>query len=226
MIYLLFVFIATLSVAFITLIAAKKGVVDCGEKIKIYKSCEDKSVVPFRGRQLGLLIIICFVMALALQISLYKNTLAINFVKLYGVFIIVLCAAVVDAKRRIIPNLLIIIGFCFRLGIYVYELFTVENIRSILTNDLLGFALGFVFLAVVSLLTRGALGFGDAKLFGVIGITCGSFCTYSTLLLSLIVSAIISITNIARKKMGRKDSFPFGPCIAIGYAIAILLTSY
>lgn len=226
MVYLLFVTIAILSVVFVVGFAARKGVVDCGEKIKIYKSCKNESVIPYRGKQLGMLIIICFVMALALQISLYKNTSIINLVKLYGVFVIVLCAAVVDIKRRIIPNQLIVIGLVFRLGVYVYELIVVEDIQSVLVNDLIGFAIGFVFLAIVSLLTRGALGFGDAKLFGVIGMTCGSFCTYSTLLLSLIISAIVSVVNIARKKMGRKDSFPFGPCIAIGYAIAILLTSY
>ena len=226
MVYVLFVLVATLSVVFVMGIAAQKGVVDCGKKIKIYKSCEDDSVIPFRGKQLGMLIIICFVMALALQISLYKNTSILNVVKLYGVFVIVFCAAVVDIKRRIIPNFLIVIGLIFRLGVYVYELVVIDNIQTVLLNDLIGFAIGFVFLAIVSLLTRGALGFGDAKLFGVIGLTCGSFCTYSTLLLSLVISAVVSIVNIARKKMGRKDSFPFGPCIAIGYAIAILLTSY
>ena len=147
-------------------------------------------------------------------------------VKLYGVFVIVLCAAIVDIKRRIIPNVLIVAGMLFRVGVYMYELIAIENIQSVLINDLIGFAVGFVFLAVVSLLTKGALGFGDVKLYGVIGITCGSFCTYSTLLLSLIISSVTAVVNIARKRMGRKDSFPFGPCIALGYTIAILLTSY
>ena len=64
------------------------------------------------------------------------------------------------------------------------------------------------------------------QLFGVIGLVSGAFCTYSTLLLSLVISAVVSLVNIARKKMGRKDSFPFGPCIAIGYILVILLTSY
>lgn len=226
MVYLLFVLIAVLSVVFVTVIAAKKGVVDCGEKLKIYKSCEDDLIIPFRGKKLSLLIIVCFVISLALQISLYKNTSIINFTKLYGLFVIIFCAAVIDAKRRIIPNLLIIIGMTFRLGIYVYELVAIDNIKPVLINDLVGFGIGFMFLAAVSLLTKGALGFGDAKLFGIIGITSGSFCTYSTLLVSLIISVVVSIINIGRKKMRRKDSFPFGPCIAAGYIITILLTSY
>ena len=226
MIYLLFIFIALVSVFGIEFFAARKGVVDFGKKIKVYKLCDDENIVPYKGKALVLITIICFAVALASQISLYMNTVTVNFLKLYGLLVIVMCAGLIDYKRRIIPNALILIGLTFRLGIYVYEIFFVENIKSILINDLMGFAIGFVFLALVSLITKGALGFGDAKLFGVIGITAGAFCTYSTLLVSLILSVVVSLVNMARKKMGYKDSFPFGPCIAAGYVIALLLTSY
>lgn len=224
--YILFIIIAILTVALVLGISARKGTVDCGNKLKIYKSCGDDLVIPFSGISLGMLTIFCFASAIALQISLYKNTSVVNFVKLYGLFVIIFTAAVIDAKRKIIPNILIILGMSFRLIIYVYEVINVENIKEILVNDLIGFCIGFVFLALVSLLSKGALGFGDVKLFGVIGITSGSYCTYSTLLVSLIISVIVSLIKIGRKKMGRKDSFPFGPCIAIGYIIVILLTSY
>lgn len=223
--YFIFTIIAIVSVCLVLLICARKGVADVGGKLKVYKPCEG-DVIPYKGKALILITAICFVLALAIQISLYKNTTIVNLVKLYGLFLIVLCAGIIDAKRRIIPNALIIAGLIFRLGVYIYEIFFTENVKTVLINDLIGFAIGFVFLAIVSLISKGSLGFGDAKLFGVIGITAGSFCTYSTLLASLVLSTIISIVNIARKKMGRKDSFPFGPCIALGYVIAILLTSY
>ena len=226
MIYLLFVFIALLSVCGIEFLAARKGVVDFGEKIKIYKPCDDENIVPYKGKTLILITIICFAVALVSQISLYMNTAVVSFVKLYGLLLIVMCAGLIDYKRRIIPNILVLMGLAFRLSIYVYEIFFAENIKAVLINDLIGFAIGFVFLALVSLITKGALGFGDAKLFGVIGITSGAFCTYSTLLVSLVLSVVVSLINIARKKMGRKDSFPFGPCIAVGYVIVLLLTSY
>lgn len=226
MIYCLFVFIALASVCVIEILAAQKGVVDFGNRIKLYKSCDDDSIVPFKGKSLVLITIICFALALASQISLYMNTTLISFIKLYGLLVIVLCAGLIDYKRRIIPNLLILIGLFFRLGIYGYEIFFTENIKAVLINDSIGFLIGFVFLALVSLVTRGSLGFGDAKLFGIIGIVSGAFCTYSTLFISLVLSVVVSLVNIATKKMGRKDSFPFGPCIAVGYVIALLLTSY
>ena len=223
MIYILFVLAAALSVAAISVFAAQKGVVDLG-KFNIYKPCDN--ILPYKGKKLILITIICFVISLAIQISLYKNTSAVNFVKLFGLFVIVLAAAVVDSKRRIIPNILIICGLIFRAGIYAYEIFTKADLKTIIINDLIGFAIGFVLLAIVSLISKGALGFGDAKLFGVIGLISGSFCTYSTLLASLVISVVVSVIGIARKKIGRKDSFPFGPCIAAGYIVAVLLTSY
>lgn len=227
MIYALFVVTALLSVCLIETVAARKGVIDFGEKIKLYKPCDDRKIVPFKGKFLILITIICFVCTLAAQIFLYKNTDIINFVKLYGLLLTAFSAGIIDAKRRIIPNQLIIVGLVFRAVIYAYEIFTsAETIKAVLINDLIGFAIGFVFLALVSFATKGALGFGDAKLFGIIGITGGAFCTYSTLLISLVISAVISIVNLARKKMSRKDSLPFGPCITAGYILTLFMSGY
>ena len=109
---------------------------------------------------------------------------------------------------------------------YMRGRYSKEEMKDILKNDLIGFVIGFVFLALVSFVTKGSLGFGDVKLFGIIGITAGSFGTYSTLLISLIASLIVSLVFITIKKMDRKSAFPFGPCIALGYIVSILLTSY
>lgn len=227
MYYILFVLIALASVAAICAFAAGMGVVDFGAKLPLYKPAKaDTEVSPYRGTFLTLLMIICVAVLTATQILLYKNTSTINFVKLYGAGIIVVAAAVVDSKRRIIPNILILIGLAFRLLVYAFEIFGGADMSVVLRNDLIGLVLGFGLLGIVSLVSKGALGFGDAKLFGIIGITCGTYCTYSTLLISLIFSVIVSVIGVLRKKMTRKDAFPFGPCIAVGYILTILLNSY
>lgn len=225
MIYLLFIVIAIMSTVLIEIFSAQNGTVDFGKKIKLYKPY-DENIIPFKGKSLILITIICFAASLAVQISLYKNTEIISFIKLYGLFVLITAAALVDSKRRIIPNIIIVVGLAFRILLYVYEILTADDVKAILINDLIGLGIGFGLLAVVSLLSKGALGFGDVKLFGVIGIVGGAFCTYSTLLASLLISLVVSIIGLARKKMGRKDAFPFGPCIAIGYVITVLLSSY
>lgn len=225
MIYLLFGVISTLTAAAVAVFGARKGVADFGEKLKIYKPCGEE-ISPYRGKTLILTILICAALAAALLISLYKNVNWINFCKLYGAAVIVFCAAMVDSKRKIIPNVLIVTGVVFRLAIYGWELLSKADMGAIVRNDIVGLLLGFGVLSLVCLLTKGALGFGDAKLFGIIGITCGAFCTYTTLFFSLIVSLAVSLIGLLRKKLGRKDAFPFGPCIAVGYAAAILLKCY
>ncbi len=222
MIYLIFTVIAILTTTVVGILAARMGVADIGG---LYKPCKEE-ITPFNGKKLIVLTLICLVCALGIQISLYINTSVINFIKLYGMFVIVFSAGVIDAKRRIIPNFLIIFGLVFRLGIYVYEFISKADMKAILINDMIGFGIGFVLLAIVSILSRGSLGFGDVKLFGIIGMTCGSFGTYTTLLLSLIISVVYALIKLLTKKMSRKDSFPFGPCIAVGYILTLLLTSY
>ena len=73
MIYFIFALVALLSVAVMCYIGAYKGVFDFGEKLKIYKPC-DGDITPYKGKILALIITVCFAIALAIQISLYKNT--------------------------------------------------------------------------------------------------------------------------------------------------------
>ena len=219
--YLTFLLLTLLSVVTVFSVSACFGAADLG---KLYKPFD--GIEPFKGKKLITLILVCAAVFFAVQISLYKNTEIINFVKLYGLLVTVVCAGVIDSRRRIIPNPLIVAGGIFRLALYLWEFLSDSDLKSILINDLIGVAIGFVFLLLVSLITKGALGFGDVKLFGVIGLTAGAFCTYTTLFISLVVSTVVSLVGIATKKMGRRDSFPFGPCIAVGYIAALLLTSY
>lgn len=222
--YIIFVALSLLSVMVLLVTGGRSGVIDTGKKIKLYK--EANGITPYKNSALALIIIVCFALALVLQISLYKNASQIDFVKLFVTFVIVFCAAVIDLKRRIIPNYLVIAGLTARVVIYIYEIASHQEIKKILVSDLIGLAIGFGFLALISFVTKGMLGFGDAKLFAVIGLMSGSLCTYSTLLLSLVVSLVVSLVGLLLKKIKKKDSFPFGPCIAVGYAAAVLLVSY
>ncbi len=151
----------------------------------------------------------------------------LNMIKLIVLMGILAAAAVVDLKKTIIPNFLIMIGLIVRVVIYVMEwLFYNDIFVPQLFSDLLGFGIGFGILFIASVLFRGAIGFGDVKLFGVIGFMSGAICTYSTLIFCLLISTIISFILIIIKKKNRKDSIPFGPFIFGGYVIAIILSCY
>lgn len=150
-----------------------------------------------------------------------------NLIKLVTLMGILAAAAVIDFKKAIIPNLLIVIGLSVRVLIYVVELFFYNDVFvPQLFSDIIGFVIGFGILFLASVLSRGSLGFGDVKLFGLIGLMSGAICTYSTLILSLVLSTIASIGLMIAKKKSRKDSIPFGPFIFVGYVIAIILNCY
>ena len=190
------------------------------------KKFSDESWKPFSKKQSIVISIITLLLMFFAQLSLQKNADAVGVIKLFVLLLIVVSAGIIDFKRKIIPNILVLFGLLFWVGITFYEIINSANFKSIIISELIGFAVGFGLLAVVSLITKGAMGFGDVKLFGIIGLISGAFCTYSTLLVSLIVSVIVSVVGMILKKIGRKDTIAFGPCIAIGYVIVLFLASY
>ncbi len=189
---------------------------------------EANSTPKTNNHQMYAVLAVIFVMLLIASFITLKNVAYyLNYLKLIVLFGIVAAAAAVDLKKTIIPNFFILIGLGFRLIIYIIEFFAYKAIFwEQFKSDMIGVALGFGFLLIVSLITGGALGFGDVKLFGVIGIISGAICTYYTLILCLIVSTIISVVLLITKKKGRKDSIPLGPSILIGYFIALVLSCY
>lgn len=170
-------------------------------------------------------ITVCLIISTITIISNVSNI--VNFVKLIVLLGVLMTAAVVDLKKKIIPNVLIVFGLSIRLFIYIVEYFAYNDIfLSQIKSDIAGFLLGFGVFFIAAIVSRGAIGFGDVKLFAVIGLTSGVICTYSTMMISLVVSTIVSIFFIVTKKKDKKDAIPFGPCIFLGYFISVLLTNY
>lgn len=226
MIYLLFTAVAVLSALAVYIYCSFEGVFSPIYKKLPLKQQTEEATAPF-SEGLSLIIATTVIPVLLLvQTVLYKNTQTVAFIKLYVLLVIVISAGIIDFKKKIIPNLLVCFGLLFWVGITVYDVVNASERKALFTSELLGFALGFGLLAVVSLITKGAIGFGDVKLFGIIGLIGGAFCTYSTLLVSLIVSVVVAMIGLITKKIGRKDSIPFGPCITVGYLIVLFLGSY
>lgn len=218
-------FVISVIISFFCLFNMRKMSIVTMEDIKIKKAKNDSdknSKLTF----LVLTMITCFLMSYLSQVLIYRNVDYFAFAKLCMLYAVIVSAAVIDFKLTIIPNYLIAFGFAARVVVYIVEFIFAKNVKQTIISDLIGFALGFGVFAIVSVITKQALGFGDAKLFAVIGLTLGSFGTYSVMFTSVFVSAIISIALLIFKKKGRKDSIPFGPCIYIGYVLTLCLGSY
>lgn len=84
-----------------------------------------------------------------------------------------------------------------------------------------GVLVGF-FLIALSICTRGQIGIGDGIVFIISGIPLGIFENGLLLLAALCVAAVAGVFLVACKRMGRKEVFPFVPCVCAAYGVMCL----
>lgn len=131
----------------------------------------------------------------------------------------------IDLKTYRIPNRFIILGFGLRFFVLMFELvFETESIVNILLSDVIAaLALGLAAL-LCSICMKNSIGYGDIKLFLVMGVLLGMNGIWSAVFVSLFVAFITSVFLLVSKKKGKKDIIPFAPSIMIGTYISIILT--
>lgn len=129
-----------------------------------------------------------------------------------------------DFREKVIPNrwlvyILIGRGILFTAEVVCFPDLWKENIKFTLIG---GAVSGIIFFAAY-VLSRHAIGMGDVKLFAVIGMCLGLSATYMVMVVSLILSALYGGFMVLRKKISMKDEIAFGPFIAVGTIIVLLI---
>ena len=134
-----------------------------------------------------------------------------------------LCAFIIDYRLKIIPN---------RLNLTIFEvglIYTfVEGLANInvAIDMLLGMCVGagsFLIITLIGGLIAGkeAMGFGDVKFLGALGLFFGWRTTIIIALLSFLLGAIIGIVLMIIKRKKGGEYIPFGPFIVISTLIAM-----
>lgn len=136
-----------------------------------------------------------------------------------------LSAFVIDYKLQIIPNRLNLT--MFEIGIILMFLAGVFNI-NIAIDMFLGMITGagiFLLITLIGGLIAGkeAMGFGDVKLMGALGIFFGLTDTIAITLMSFFIGAILSIILLVTKIKKTDEYIPFGPFIVISAFIAMIV---
>ena len=134
----------------------------------------------------------------------------------------------IDLKHRIIPNRINMT--IFEVGLFFAFLQGINNI-NITQNMLLGMVVGggiFLLITLIGGLIAGkeAMGLGDVKLMGAVGLFFGAASIAEISLLSFFVGAIISIFVIIIRKLIIKSNdeyMPFGPFLTISTLICIFI---
>ena len=129
-----------------------------------------------------------------------------------------------DAREKVIPNRWLVYILITRGALFLAELVCFpdlwgENIKFILFG---GAGCGLVFF-MAYVISRHAIGMGDVKLFGAIGMCLGFQSTYLVMLASLALSALYGGALVLRKKKSMKDEIAFAPFVAAGTCIVLLI---
>lgn len=133
--------------------------------------------------------------------------------------------AYIDFKTYRIPNIFIVLGVIYRGILLGFELLSrSSNLRMVVTSEGIAAIAMFAATALCAVCIKNSIGSGDIKLFVLMGLMLGTEGIWNAVFLALIVSFIIAAVLLLTKRKGRKDFIPFGPAIAIGTYLSILLT--
>ena len=125
------------------------------------------------------------------------------------------CSAEDIRKKQIRLNPVLMFGI---IGIFFHMLWRVQSIENIL----LGMSVGVVLL-MLSVLTGGRIGAGDAVLLIVTGIYLGLEQNLQLFFSGLLLCGIWALGLLVLRKKSRKDSIPFVPFLLASYMGMLVL---
>lgn len=149
------------------------------------------------------------------------------------IFLLFLLFSIIDFRQLIIPNQinlsLAILGIVLIISNFQFPIFNsflghysmIFGLReNIWLNRLLAALLGMSFFGALIIFSRGkAMGWGDFKLVGALGLIFGWPDILMILILAFIIGALFSVLLLIQKKKKIKEAVPFGPFLAIGASL-------
>ena len=149
----------------------------------------------------------------------------LNLIKYLILTPMLLSAFVIDYRLQIIPNRLNLT--MFEMGMVIAFLFGTSNV-AITIDMLLGMlAGGGIFLAITLIggliYGKEAMGLGDVKLMGALGLYFGLSNIIIIAMMSFLIGAILGIILIVGKIKKSDEYIPFGPFIVIAAFISIFV---
>ncbi len=178
-----------------------------------------QSWAPFRSvpdRRHSLMIIVGVVLAMFMAWHWgWGLTLLVGW--LYGFFL--LAVIVIDFEHHRVLNMMLVPAAVVAAVLSALP-WTPESLGN-LVNALLGGAVGFGVFLLLAIVGRGALGMGDVKLAGVIGLMTG----YPDVLWALIIGALVgagaAIVLLISRKATRKTAIAYAPYLAFGAFVVL-----
>lgn len=173
----------------------------------------------------SVIMVVVTIAASVLFCTLYKDNSLLTSIKRMALLCVLWPIAYIDFRSYRIPNVFILLGLSCRVVIFPFELlFDSDEVWTTLLSDVIAAAALFLAALLCSLCIKNSIGYGDIKLFIVMGLLLGLTGIWSAIFLALILSFIASLYLLITKKKGRKDTIPFGPALVIGTYLSVCLS--
>jgi leader peptidase (prepilin peptidase) / N-methyltransferase len=161
----------------------------------------------------------------------WKEGLTLQFavIALYSYIYIVI--ALIDLSHQLILNkivypsliaALIIAPFFVEGGNLAGGQFHFGNIHIGILNALIAGLVGFVFLLIPAIVSRGGMGFGDVKMAALIGLTTGFPGVLVAIIGGIILGGLVAIILLAFRIRKRKEVIPFGPFLSLASIVTLI----
>jgi leader peptidase (prepilin peptidase)/N-methyltransferase len=160
---------------------------------------------PWRAPVLEAVMMVAFVVTVWLAHGALVAT-AIGW--LYAAFL--LTVLVIDFEHRRVLNVMVVPAAV------VVLLLSLLPAPPTLSSALLGGAAGFGSFLLLALIGRGALGMGDVKLAGVIGLMTGFPGVLYALAVGILLGGLAAVLLLATKRATRKSYMAYAPYLALG----------
>ena len=194
-----------------------------------YKKVFSKDIIKAYKEKFKPNYILMFLTAIIYVTLIYiygiKDTLIANLNLIQYMILVpmLLSAFVIDYKLQIIPNRLNLT--IFEVGVVFTFIYGISNI-AISINMVLGMLAGAGIFLLITLLGglfygKEAMGFGDVKLMGALGLYLGLSNIIIITILAFLIGAVLSIILLVSKIKKTDEYIPFGPFIVIATFISI-----
>lgn len=196
-----------------------------GEKI-IEKNIINQLKQKKKLNYLLMIITAIIYIALLYKFGIQKNIMDnITLIKYLVLTPMILSAFIIDYRLQIIPNRLNLT--IFETGLIFTFLLGIVNI-NLAINMILGMLAGagiFLIITLIGGLIAGkeAMGFGDVKFMGALGLYFGLYGIIAIALIAFLIGAIISIILLISKIKKTDEYIPFGPFIVIASFILMFI---
>lgn len=135
----------------------------------------------------------------------------------FCLFIVLL---VIDLDHHILPNKLVYPGIVIAIALSVFmpHLDVVPSIARVAA----GGGIGLGIFALIAILSRGGMGWGDVKMAALIGAVTGFPLVFVAMLLAVVSGGLVAWVMILSKSKDRKQGIPFGPFLSLAAMATIL----